>query len=87
MTWVQIVYAYRCTTASYTNLDNEFLHNIGGINGKTFYKLLNPEIGGENDDTFPTIIKHSSYYDLGSSHQHYKRVKINVQSIYANINE
>ncbi len=80
-------------TASYTKLDNEFLQNIGGINGHSLIKVLDPEID-EDEENFPKIINHSSYYDsekLASTLQKCKNkftiLSTNIQSINAKIDE
>ncbi len=54
---------FRIIIISYTKLDNEFLQNIGGIDGNSFVTILEPDIE-ENNENYPKMINHSSYYDF-----------------------
>ncbi len=49
--------------ACLTNLDDKFLHHIGGINENSFIKDLNSDIDDDNELNCPQIISQSSYYD------------------------
>ncbi len=66
-------------TTSYTKLYNEFLQNIGGINGNTFVKFLNSEIDEKCEENCPKLLI-IPCMTQGHFHQHYKLVKINLPS-------
>ncbi len=58
-----VFYTSIVIVSGYTDLDDEFLQHIGGINVNLFIKVLDPDIDEDQESNKPKVIKHSSYYD------------------------
>ncbi len=89
-----VFYTSIVIVSGYTDLDDEFRQHIGGINGNSFIKVLDPDIDEDQESNSPEVIKLSSYYDsenLSSTLQTCKNKFIifstNIQSINAKIDE
>ncbi len=78
--------------SGYTDLDDEFLQHIGGINRNSSIKVLDPDIDEDQEWNSTEVIKNSSYYDsenLSSTLQTCKNkftiFSTNIQSIKAKL--
>ncbi len=77
-----------------TDLDKAFIHHVGGISNKSFVQILDADSDDNDNSNQPSIIQHSSYYDLEkrtSTLNNFKNkfsiFNSNIQSINAKIDE